>query len=280
MNMLQLNKIYNMDCLVGMDRIDDKSIDMIFVDLPYGITANNSWDTVIPFQELWSRFNRIIKDNGAILLFGQGAFTAKLILSNEQMYRYSLVWNKVLLSGFLNAKKQPLRVHEDIAVFYKNQCTYNPQMTYGEQCHSKGDAVGTKCSDSVANNNYGEYNVVETEGNMKYPTTIVEFQKPHPSTAIHPTQKPVDLCRYLIRTYTNSNDVVLDCCCGAGTIPLAAVLENRQYIGMDNGKNDKDVNWSCISAERIRTALIGYRDLSKSELKHSASAEGRQKKLF
>ena len=183
-----------MDCLVGMDRLDDKSIDMIFVDLPYGITANNSWDTIIPFNELWSRFNRIIKDNGVILLFGQGAFTAKLILSNEPMYKYSIVWNKVLLSGFLNAKKQPLRVHEDIAVFYKNQCTYNPQMTYGEQCHSKGNAVGTKCSDSVANNNYGEYNVVETEGNMKYPTTIVEFQKPHPSTAIHPTQKPVDLC--------------------------------------------------------------------------------------
>ena len=97
MNMLKLNKIYNMDCLVGMDRLDDKSIDMIFVDLPYGITANNSWDTVIPFKELWSRFNRIIKDNGAILLFGQGAFTAKLILSNEQMYRYSLVWDNPYL---------------------------------------------------------------------------------------------------------------------------------------------------------------------------------------
>lgn len=278
--MLKLNKIYNMDCLVGMDRLDDKSIDMIFVDLPYGITANNLWDTVIPFKELWSRFNRIIKDNGAVLLFGQGAFTAKLILSNESMYKYSIIWNKVLLSGFLNAKKQPLRVHEDIAVFYKNQCTYNPQMTYGDQCHSKGNAVGTKCSDSMVNNNYGEYNVVETEGNMKYPTTIWEFSKPHPSIALHPTQKPVDLCRYAIRTFTNENDIVLDCCCGAGTIPLAAALEGRRYIGMDNGNHADGMSWANISTKRIATAMIGDKDLSKSELKHRASAEGQQKKLF
>ena len=232
--MLALNKIYNIDCLEGMKDIDDKSIDLIFTDLPYQVT-HNSWDIIIPFEPMWEQFERIIKDNGAIILFSQDKFTAKLVLSNEKIHRYNLIWDKVLPSGFLNANNQPLRSHEDICVFYKNLGTYNPQMIKGNKCHTRGKAVGMSSNDVSAQLNYGAYNLVETEGDLKYPTSILTFQKPHPSIAIHPTQKPLDLCKYIIRTYSNKGDVVLDCCCGSGTIPLAAKLEDRQFIGMDNG---------------------------------------------
>lgn len=250
------NVILNIDATEGMKRLPDKSIDMIFVDLPYQKT-HNSWDVMIPFEPMWEQFNRIIKDNGAILLFGQDKFTAKLMLSNDKMHRYNIIWDKVLPSGFLNAKKQPLRSHEDICVFYKKPCTYNPQMVKGNKCHSKGKAVGQQNSDVLDNQNYGDYKVVETEGDMKYPKSIWTFPKPHPSIAIHPTQKPLDLCRYAIRTYSNEGNIVLDCCCGSGTIPLAAKIENRRYIGMDNGictKKGKYYGqfWAAIAAERIR----------------------------
>lgn len=182
-----INTILNIDAIEGMELIPDKSIDMIFCDLPYQKTQN-SWDVMIPFEPMWEQFNRIIKDNGAILLFGQDKFTAKLMLSNEKMHRYNIIWNKVLPSGFLNAKKQPLRSHEDICVFYKKPCTYNPQMVKGNKCHSKGKAVGLQNSDVLDNQNYGDYKVVETEGDMKYPKSIWTFQKPHPSIAIHPTK--------------------------------------------------------------------------------------------
>ena len=250
------NIIINIDAIEGMKRLADTSIDMIFVDLPYQKT-HNSWDVMIPFEPMWEQFNRIIKDNGAILLFGQDKFTAKLMLSNEKMHRYNIIWDKVLPSGFLNAKKQPLRSHEDICVFYKKPCTYNPQMVKGNKCHSKGKAVGQQNNNILDNQNYGDYKVVETEGDMKYPKSIWTFSKPHPSIAIHPTQKPLELCRYAIRTYSNEGDIVLDCCCGSGTIPLAAKIENRKYIGMDNGictKKGKYCGqfWAAIAAERIR----------------------------
>lgn len=244
------------DAIEGMNLIGDKSIDMIFVDLPYQKT-HNSWDIMIPFEPMWTQFERIIKDNGAILLFGQDKFTAKLMLSNEKLHRYNIIWDKVLPSGFLNAKKQPLRSHEDICVFYKNPCTYNPQMVKGAKCHSKGNAVGRQNNDILNNSNYGDFKVVETEGDMKYPKSIWTFQKPHPSVAIHPTQKSLDLCQYAIRTYSNAGDIVLDCCCGSGTIPLAAKIEGRHYIGMDNGvcekKNSKYLGrtWADIATERI-----------------------------
>lgn len=251
-----MNKILNIDAIEGMKKISDKAIDMIFVDLPYQKTQN-SWDVMIPFEPMWQQFERIIKDDGAILLFGQDKFTAKLMLSNEKLHRYNIIWDKVLPSGFLNAKKQPLRSHEDICVFYKKPCTYNPQMTIGEKCHSRGRAVGKSSADTSSQLNYGLYNIVETEGNLKYPKSIWTFAKPHPSKSIHPTQKPIELCRYAIRTYTNAGDTVLDCCCGSGTIPLAAKLEGRNYIALDNGICEKKgsiyygKSWAEIAIERL-----------------------------
>lgn len=250
------NKLLCIDAIEGMKQIASASIDMIFVDLPYQKTQN-SWDVMIPFEPMWEQFERIIKDNGAILLFGQDKFTAKLMLSNEKFHRYNIIWDKVLPSGFLNAKRQPLRSHEDICVFYKKPCTYNPQMVKGSKCHTRGKAVGRTSTDTTSQLNYGAYNVVETEGDMKYPKSIWTFQKPHPSTAIHPTQKSLELCRYAIRTYSNTGDTVLDCCCGSGTIPLAAFAEGRNYIGFDNGycekKNSKynGRSWVSVAAERI-----------------------------
>ena len=241
-----------------MDLLPAESIDLIFCDLPYGVTTKNKWDVVIPPEQLWERYGRIIKPNGAIVLFGQDKFTARMMLSKPEWHRYNLIWKKVLPSGFLNANRQPLREHEDLMIFYKNQPTYNPQKTEGAPCHKKGKAVGIK-NDSILNNhNYGDFKVVETEGNMKFPTSILEFSKPHPSVAIHPTEKPIDLCRYIIRTYTNAGDVVLDNCCGAGSILVAAKTEGRHFIGMDNGRCDKQKSsyygksWAMISMLRLQ----------------------------
>ena len=230
---IEENNIYNIDCLYGMSKIKDKSIDMILCDLPYGQTARNKWDNVIPFEELWKQYNRIIKDNGAIVLFGNGMFTAKLMQSNKKYWRYNLVWDKVLPSGFLNAKKMPMRNHEDICVFYKKPPTYNPQMWEGEDCHSRGKAVGKSQDDFSRNTNYGELNAVETKGNLKYPKSILTFQKPHPSKSVHPTQKPIELLEWLINTYTNEDEIVLDNCIGSGSTAIACLNTERKYIGFE-----------------------------------------------
>ena len=235
---------------------------------------------------MWSEVNRIIKPTGNILFFCQDKFTAKLMLSNEPMHRYNIIWDKVLPSGFLNANKQPLRTHEDIAVFYKELGTYNPQMRKGNMCHSKGNAIGKLNSDILNNNNYGDYTVVETQGDMKHPSSIWTFQKPHPSVAIHPTQKPVDLCRYAIRTYSNAGDTVLDFCCGSGSIPLAAAIEGRNYIGVDNGVCNHvgsvyhNKTWTEIASKRIQTYLLHHIDIFETATAHKMTTTDVSKKLF
>ena len=234
------------DCLELMKDIPDKSIDLILCDLPYG-TTRNSWDEVIPFDKLWAQYNRIIKDNGAILLFAQGKFYVNLVNSNMKMFRYDLVWDKELVSGFLNAKRMPLRRHEQVAVFYKHLPTYNPQFTQGKPLHSKGTSYKEK---ELTNNNYGDFKATDDDragSTEKYPTSIMKFQKPHPSVCVHPTEKPVALLEYLVKTYTNEGDVVLDNCMGSGSTGVACQNTNREFIGME-----LDEDCYKLACERIK----------------------------
>ena len=233
-------RLYLGDCLLEMNHIQDKSIDMILTDLPYGVLNKSNpsakWDCVIPLDLLWNQYKRIIKPNGAIVLFGQGMFTAQVMISNPTWWRYNLIWDKQLTTGFLNAKRMPLRVHEDIMVFYNNTPTYNPQMTDGVPSHSKGTKLFTK---NVTNSNYGEYKPIDTEqtnSTKKYPISILRFQKPHPSKAIHPTEKPVPLLEWLVKTYTNQNETVLDSCMGSGSTGVAAIKCGRKFIGIEKEK--------------------------------------------
>ena len=255
--MLEKNNVYFGDCLELMKEIAPASIDMIFTDLPYGATQNK-WDIVISPQALWEQYERIIKPNGAILLFGQDKFTATMMLSNPKLHRYNIIWDKVLKSGFLNAKKMPLREHEDIMVFYKSPPPYHPQMVPGKRNHSKGTSVGKQAEDIHSNRSYGNYTLVQSpDDGMKYPSSIWHFPNPHASVALHSTEKPIDLLRYAIRTYTDEGGVVLDNCCGTGSTLIAAKLEGRDYIGIDNGFCDKKksrfygLSWAEVAKQRL-----------------------------
>jgi len=244
-------ELYNGDCLEVMKSIPDKCIDMILCDLPYGVTQNKS-DIIIPFEPLWKQYERIIKDKGCITLFAQGIFYIDLVNSNRKLFKYDLVWNKILSSGFLNAKRMPLRKHEQVAIFYKKPPIYNPQMTIGkEPSHSKGTAFKNK---EVTNNNYGNFEAVEadTETCLKYPTSILTYQKPHPSVAKHRTEKPITLLEYLIKTYTNECNVVLDNCMGSGSTGMACIRNNRNFIGIE-----LDENYFNIAKERIENEIHG-----------------------
>lgn len=235
------------DTIEHMKNLSDNSVDLILTDLPYG-TTRNKWDVIIPFDELWEQYNRVIKDNGAIILFGQGLFSAKLIMSNESMYRYSLVWDKILTTGFLNANRMPLRSHEDIIVFYKKLPTYHPQKFKGAPNHGVGKSVGKI---PTTNNNYG--NMITTDSDksgMKYPKSILTFQKDHPSTTVHPTQKPLALLEYLIKTYSNTGDVVLDNTMGSGSTGVACVNTGREFIGIE-----LDDEYFEIAENRIKEAI-------------------------
>ena len=221
-------QLYHGDCLEIMKDIPNKSIDMILCDLPYG-TTRNKWDIIIPFDLLWQQYNRIIKDNGVIVLFAQGMFTCQLMQSQPKLWRYNLIWEKDRPSGFLNAKRMPLRSHEDICIFYKKTPIYNPQFWEGKPSHSIGKVKGEKKCNN--NNNYGDFARVEREGNLKYPRSVLKYPRPHPP--IHPTQKPIALCEYLIKTYTNENMTVLDNCMGSGTTGVACLNTNRNFIGIE-----------------------------------------------
>ena len=263
---VSVNSVINGDCLEVMKDIESSSIDMILCDLPYGATQN-SWDTVIPPPPLWEQYERIIKPNGAILLFGQDKFTATMMLSNVKLHRYNIIWDKVLKSGFLNAKKMPLREHEDIMVFYKSPPPYHPQMTVGNKNHTKGKAVGQQAEEVHSNRSYGNYTLVESsDSTLKYRASIWRFPKPHPSIALHSTEKPVDLLRYAIRTYTDEGAVVLDNCCGTGSTLIAAKLENRHYIGIDNGICDKKKSpyygmpWAQVAQIRLEAIDLEFTD--------------------
>lgn len=234
------------DCLELMKDIPDKSIDMILCDLPYGTTACK-WDIVIPFDKLWKQYNRIIKDNGAIVLFSKQPFTTLLISSNYKLFKYVCVWKKDNHDNPLMAKKRFLNITEDICVFYKNQCLYNPQ---GIIKVNKITKQGRGKSLSQKNDRASSY----IQQYTNYPRNILEFKRDLPN--IHPTQKPVLLLEYLIKTYTNENDTVLDNCMGSGSTGVACVNTNRNFIGIE-----LDENYFNIAKERIEKAQNKWSDL-------------------
>lgn len=237
------------DCLELMKDIPDKSIDAIICDLPYG-TTQNKHDITLPFDKLWEQYERIIKDNGAIVLFGQGLFFVDLINSNRKLFRYDLVWDKQLISGFLNANRMPLRVHENIAVFYRRLPIYNPQYIEGKPLHSKGKSYLNK---EYKNENYGKFEMTDDRragSTQKHPKSIISFQKPHPSKAQHRTEKSIEMLEWLIKTYTNEGDVVLDNTMGSGTTGVACVNTNRGFFGME-----LDDKYFEIAKARINEAI-------------------------
>lgn len=210
--------------------IKEKSIDMVLCDLPYE-TTNQTWDKMIPFEPLWNEYTRIIKDNGAIVLTCVEPFRSKLIMSNLKMFRYDLIWEKNKSTGFLNAKKQPLRKHESIAVFYKKQPVFNPQKTTG---HKPVNSYTKHTSDG---NNYGKTKKGISGGGQtdRYPTSILKFNVVNNDNPdkIHSAQKPIELLEYLIRTYTNEGDLILDNAMGSGNTCIAARNLKRDYIGIE-----------------------------------------------
>lgn len=273
-------KLYQGDCLEIMKDIPDKSVDMILCDLPYG-TTQNKWDSVIPLNDyvlfndkkiekteyymtqalnglnkkdidsewkknkidgIWTHYNRIIKDNGAIVLFAQTPFDKVLGNSNLKMLKYEWIWEKTTATGHLNAKKMPMKAHENILVFYKKLPVYNPQKTYGHTpVHSY-----TKYQDDGSN--YGKTAVGISGGGSteRYPRSVQVFKTDKQKCALHPTQKPVSLCEFLIKTYTNENDIVLDNTMGSGTTGIACINTNRKFIGIE-----LEENYFNISINRI-----------------------------
>ncbi len=266
---LEINKVYNEDCLIGMQKIKDESIDMILCDLPYG-TTQNKWDSMIPLNDyieleikgkmkqlkedeyllhcykinisldkakdewknnykkgLWTHYNRIVKDNGAIVLTSAQPFSTKLIESNSDIFKYCWIWEKPNGTGHLNAKKQPLRSYEDICVFYKKQCTYNPQMEEG-----KPYKWNSTRGQSSSYNKHAKNDEIDNNG-TRYPKNVLKIKQ---ERGLHPTQKPIELFNYLISTYTNENDIVLDNCIGSGTTAVSAIKTNRKFIGFENDK--------------------------------------------
>ena len=258
--MIELNKIYNEDCLEGMKRIPDGSVDCVICDLPYGVlngeSEGGSWDTIIPFEPLWAEYRRVCKPTAAIVLFAQGMFTADLMHSNPKMWRYNLIWKKGdRASGFLNANRMPLRNHEDIVIFYDKLPTYNPQMRTGFPNHTRGHGGG-----KLKNGCYGKFDpwarseVITTE---KFPLSIIDIAKEHDvNKQFHPTQKPVDLLRYLIRTYSNEGDTILDNCMGSGTTAIAAIREKRNFIGFELNKEYYDKACKRIKLEQAQLTLF------------------------
>jgi len=250
---MEINKIYQGDCLELMPKhIDGKSIDMIFCDLPYG-TTQNKWDSVIDLDRLWREYKRVIKDNGAIVLFAAQPFTSALIMSNPKMFKYDWIWQKPKGTGHLNAKKQPMRDKEDILVFYKKQCTYNPQMEQGTPYKDKAGKDHTKSTSMTGS--YGKYtNYRDVNTGFRYPKQVQKFGVVERGT-LHPTQKPLFLIEYMIRTYTNEGDLILDNTCGSGTTGLGAKNLGRNFIMME-----QDPDHYETACKRVLTDFVVVKD--------------------
>ena len=242
---VEIDSVYNCDCLDGMEFIPDGSVDCVICDLPYGTTACK-WDTVIPFDELWKHYNRVVKDDGAVLLFGQEPFSSYLRISNISDYRYDIYWQKERLTNIQQVKRRVGKDVECISVFYRKQCTYNPQMI---------DYAGPKRTNKIGNGKLGlltdngtkkpfEYN----DTGKRYPTQIWRFKRDILTSNLHPTQKPLALVRELVMTFTNRGDLVLDNCMGSGTTAVACMETGRRFVGFE-----KDADYFRICMDRIES---------------------------
>lgn len=238
--------LYNGDCLEIMDKLIEQGIkvDAIITDPPYGTTACK-WDSIIPFDKMWERINKLIKPNGAIVLFGSEPFSSSLRMSNIKNYKYDWVWDKVNIGNPMLSKKQPLKCNENIMIFYKKQCLYNPQMTKGKQWNRGGKK--NHITDTLGKSNLINNGSDKTD--LKYPKTIITFSNANRVNNVHPTQKPVDLIEYLIKTYTNENELVLDFTMGGGTTGVACKNLNRNFIGIE-----LDEKYFNVAKERIEKA--------------------------
>lgn len=252
--------IYHGDCLEVMQGIPCKSIDMVLCDLPYG-TTSCKWDVIIPFELLWEQYERIIKDNGAIVLTASQPFTSSLIISNIKMFKYELIWHKNVSGGFVLAKKRPMKYHENICVFYSNQPVYNPQFEkYADSVIKRFRKSGNVSMAKISKNNIQNIKTSQSCVNYergKYPSSV-QFIKADGNAngnRLHPTQKPVELFEYLIKTYTNDGDLVLDNCAGSGTTAIACMRTNRKYILIE-----KEEQYCEISANRIQSEIFKSND--------------------
>lgn len=228
-------QLFHGDCLELMKNIPDGSVDLILCDLPYGTTARNKWDCVIDYTLLWKQYERVIKDDGAICLFAQAPFDKTLACSNLPLFRYEWVWKKQQGTGHLNAKKMPMKAHENILIFYKKLPLYNPQMREGKPYECKSGRGSTNYREQVQ--------VVTKNDGFRYPIDVLEYKS---DKGLHPTQKPVALLEYLVKTYTNAGDIVLDNCMGSGSTGVACVNTGRRFIGME-----LDENYFNIAKTRI-----------------------------
>lgn len=248
-------KAYNVslsrgNCLEVMKKIPDKSVDMILCDLPYGTTAN-PWDNVIDWNLLWEQYLRIAKDNACIALFSQQPFTTKMVASNPKMFRYEWIWEKTKATGFLNANKMPMKKHENICIFYRKLPEFHPQMEVGKPYIKKG---GKKIGSTNYRDNLIQTGIVNT--GTRYPTDILRFASvsKEKGRKTHPTEKPVALLEYLIKTYTSEEQTVLDSCMGAGSTGVAAVNTDRKFIGIEMNRE-----YYAIARQRIAQALMEAR---------------------
>ena len=240
---MKINEIYLGDCLELMPKhVEDKSVDMIFCDLPYG-TTQNKWDSVIPLDKLWSEYERVIKDNGVIVLTAAQPFTSALVMSNIKLFKYEWIWQKTKCSGHLNAKKMPLRQHESVLIFYKKLPTYNPQGLIDGDFNNSRPAQGSGIVKNYGKERYTKQ--ISKKGN--YPKTIQEFANPSGAGHLHPTMKPLSLIEYMIKTYTNEGDLILDNTCGSGTTGLGAKNLGRNFIMME-----QDPKYYEIACKRLQ----------------------------
>ena len=235
------------DCLAEMAKLPDKSIDMVLCDLPYGTTARNKWDNVIPLDLLWEQYDRIVKDDGVIALWSQMPFTAILAASNMKLFRYEWIVEKTNATGFLNANRMPMKAHENVLIFYKKLPVYHPQMTHG---HERKISTAAHKRNSKKSMDYGEHGLTTYDSTDRYPRDVLTFSWDKQKSRLHPTQKPVAACEYFIATYTDKGDTVLDNCMGSGTTGVACRNLGRNFIGIELEKEYFD-----IAEKRLRPLL-------------------------